>query len=124
MLQEPAEPMEPANPPAPPAPQRFSMTPSELVYMVEWALTSELKKLPGMTADSAQKAAAQIREQFATQLQQRQEGGAAGSSAQAAAGGQQQQPGEESGAVKASQVTLLPYQVEQLKATLQEKRNK
>eukprot|EP00878_Enallax_costatus_P030973 GHUV01033795.1.p1 GENE.GHUV01033795.1~~GHUV01033795.1.p1 ORF type:complete len:346 (+),score=186.64 GHUV01033795.1:359-1396(+) len=104
------------DPPQPPAPQRFSMTPSELIYMVEWVLISELKKLPGMTADSAQKAAAHIKGQFAAQLQEQQAAG----EGTAAVG---QQEGAAAGA-QAQQVTLLPHQVEQLKAALQDKHNK
>ena len=92
------------------------MAPSELVYMVEWVLISELKKLPGMTADSAQKAAAKIKEQFAAQLQQQQSAGDGATT-----------EGQQEGAAavaQSQQVTLLPHQVEQLKAALQDKHSK
>lgn len=102
--------------PQPTVPQRFSMTPSELIYMVEWVLISELKKLPGMTASSAQKAAAQVKEQVAEQLQQLH-------TAEVGASTGDQQDAK-AAAAQAQQVTLLPHQVEQLKAALQDKRDK
>lgn len=98
------------------------MTQSELVYMVEWVLISELKKLPGLTADTAQTAAAQIKDQLAVQLQQRQAGMAAEIGGQTA----QEQHGQQEQASTSSSahMTLLPYQVQQLKAALEDKHSK
>jgi hypothetical protein len=121
-------------------PLEFSMAPSELCYLAQWVLTSQLKKLPNMTADAAGFAAADIAKKFAQLLQQRQSsspeqpspGPPAAGGAQAAtvedgqqqAATQQQQedePAAERGRTLLQSVTVLPHQFEQLKSAMRNK---
>jgi hypothetical protein len=116
-------------------PESFSMPPDELLYSVQWALTSELHKTRKLTPEQVISATEVITESFRGALQARAgstafPGGAAGDApgASAAAVG-----GEDEG-VRGSQqapallapttYTVLPYQLAKLKKALVEKRDK
>lgn len=107
-------------------PVHFTMLPSELCHLVGAFLAAELHKLPGCSPDSAQQAADSIKQQLAQRLQQQQE--RADGCGQAADASQQEPPAVGSAAAAAGEVaaplTVLPHQVEELKAKLVDKHSK
>jgi hypothetical protein len=98
---------------------QFTMLPSELCHLVGSFLAAELHKMPGCSRGSAQQAADSIQQQLVQQLAQRQE-----------AAGQRETEGLEeraegmSGGQAVPPLTVLPYQVEELKAKLVDKHSK
>jgi hypothetical protein len=103
-------------------PVQFTMLPSELCHLVESFLAAELHKLPGCSPASAQQAADSIKQQLAHQLAQRQDGAAA---AGEGVGEVQEERAEGvSGGQAVPPLTVLPHQVEDLKAKLVDKHSK
>jgi hypothetical protein len=104
-------------------PVQFSMLPSELCHLVGCFLAAELQKLTPFSSSpaSARQAADSIRQQLEQRLlQQRQE---AGGAAAVGEGGEGQQGGVGAGQ-EVPPLTVLPYQVEELKAKLVDKHSK
>jgi len=118
--EEPAE----AENPQQSGPLQFTMLPSELCHLVGTFLAAELHKLPGCSPAAAQQAADGIRQQLVERLQHSQlaDGDEAGASVQAAG---QEAPASSSTPPQAVPLlTVLPHQVEELKAKLVDKHNK
>lgn len=115
---------------APPRDVLFSVAQDELTYLVQWLLTTELKKMEGVDSGQVAAAAAAITDRFAVALQQHLAhappvlAGQAAGDLGAAAGLDATQAAMAAAASQLPGLVALPYQVSKLKAMLQEKRDK
>jgi SWI/SNF-related matrix-associated actin-dependent regulator 1 of chromatin subfamily A len=96
-------------------PVSFSMLPSELCQLVRTFLSGELQRLPSLTAEAAAQAADAAGAQLAAQLQRQCPPGGEDAAATGA---------DQLAAAAKPRLTVLPYQVVQLKAKLQDKHAK
>lgn len=118
------EPAEAENPQQSRALQ-FTMLPSELCHLVGTFLAAELHKLPGCSPVTAQQAADGIRQQLVERLQHSQlADGADDAGASAQAAGQEAPASSSTPPQAVPPLTVLPHQVQELKAKLVDKHNK
>jgi hypothetical protein len=105
----------------------FNIMPMELVYLVQWVLTAELKRRGHLSSDDVAAAASRATECFAKRLREFQaQAQKATITGLNAADGVQPAVGIGMGGtgIGLGAVAALPYQVERLRAALQEKHHK
>ena len=116
-------------PAAPDHGRRVSIATDELTYLVQWLLTTELKRSAGLDAGQVAATAAAITDRFAVSLQQHlaahpEAKGLPAAAAAPAAELSGQQAELAAAASRLPGLVALPFQMEKLTRALQEKRDK